>query len=60
MCNVDIRDEIRNAGLFHWKVADAIGVSEVTFCRMLRRKLPPEKKEGIRAAIRQLQSGVST
>ena len=45
MCNVDIRNEIRNAGLFHWKVADAIGVSEVTFCRMLRRELPQRKRK---------------
>lgn len=59
MHNIDIRNEIRNAGLFHWQVAEQMKVSECTFCRILRRELPPEKKEDVRIAIRQLQSGVS-
>lgn len=59
MCNVDIRNEIRNAGLFHWQVAEQMNVSECTFCRILRRELSTEKKEAVRTAIRQLQSGVS-
>lgn len=60
MCNIDIRSEIKNAGLRHWQVAEQMKVSECTFCRILRRELSPEKKEVVRAAIRQLQSGVST
>ena len=60
MCNIDIRSEIKNAGLFHWQVAEQMKVSECTFCRILRRELTQEKKEEVRTAIRQLQSGVST
>ena len=57
MCNTDIRGEIKRAGLFHWQVAKAIGVSEVTFCRQLREELTQARKEDVRAAIKRL-SGV--
>ena len=36
MCNTDIRNEIKKTGIYHWQVADALGVAENTFCRMLR------------------------
>lgn len=59
MCNADIRLEIKESGLYHWQIAETMKISESTFCRILRRELPPEKKEGVRAAIRQLQGEVN-
>lgn len=59
MCNADIRTEIKKSGLYHWQVAEVMKISESTFCRILRKELPPEKKEGVRAALRQLRSGVN-
>ncbi len=60
MCNLDIRSEIKASGVFHWQVAEALGVSEVTFCRMLRRELPENRKNEIRAAVMKWQSQEST
>ncbi len=57
MKNLDIRNEITNRGLKYWKVAEGIGVSDSTFSRLLRHELPDEKKEEIRAAIRELKEG---
>ena len=39
MCNTAIRNAIQSAGVRHWMVADKLGVSETTFCRMLRKEL---------------------
>lgn len=57
MKNLDIRNEITNSGLNYWQVAEGIGVSDSTFSRLLRHELPDEKKEEIRAAIRELKEG---
>lgn len=59
MNNIEIREAIKESGFRHWQVAEAMQISESTFCRILRKELPPEKKESVRAAIRQLQSGVN-
>jgi hypothetical protein len=57
MCNTDIRNEIKKTGIYHWQVADALGVAENTFCRMLRKELPDEKKKEILRAIRTVKAG---
>ena len=57
MCNTDIRNEIKKTGIYHWQVADASGVAENTFCRMLRKELPDEKKKEILRAIRTVKAG---
>lgn len=49
--NSEIRAKIRKAGLTQWQIADALGVCENTFCRMLRYELPEEKKKEILALI---------
>jgi len=54
MANEDIRKEIESAGVRHWQVADAIGVSENTFIRWLRKELPDEKKAEVRSAIKKI------
>lgn len=51
MKNKDLRDEFRIANVRQWKVADAIGISEMTFVKWLRKELPEEKKKLVREAI---------
>lgn len=52
--NLDIRQEIKAAGIFQWRVADAFGLNEQNFCKLLRKELPPQKKERILTIIDQL------
>lgn len=57
MCNKDLRDEMRIANVRQWEVAEAIGISEMTMVKWLRRELDDRKKvlvrEGIRKAAQQ-------
>ena len=51
LANLDVRNAIQNAGVRHWEVAEAIGISEVTFSKSLREELPLKKKIEILQAI---------
>lgn len=51
MCNEDLRNEIRIANVKQWEVADAIGISEMTMVKWLRRELSPDKKVMVREGI---------
>ena len=51
MCNKDLRDEMRIANVRQWEVADAIGVSEITMVKWLRKELGAEKKALVREGI---------
>ena len=51
MCNTDLRDEIRIANVRQWEVAEAIGISEMTMVKWLRRELGDDKKALIRQGI---------
>ena len=51
MCNEDLRNEIRIANVKQWEVADAIGISEMTMVKWLRKELSPEKKAMVRDGI---------
>ncbi|EYE89083.1 hypothetical protein Q428_04660 [Fervidicella metallireducens AeB] len=51
MKNKDLRDEFRIADVRQWEVAEAIGISEVTFVKWLRKELSEEKKKLVREAI---------
>ncbi len=51
MCNMDVRDAIKRAGLRHWMIADRMGISESTFCKIMRKELPEERKNEILRAI---------
>ena len=51
MENKDLRQEFRMADVRQWEVAEALGVSEMTFVKWLRRELPEEKKKQVREAI---------
>ena len=54
MYNKDLRDEFRIANVRQWEVAEAMGISEMTFVKWLRRELPEEKKKLVREAIRKV------
>jgi hypothetical protein len=51
MCNKDLRDEMRIANVRQWEVADAIGISEMTMVKWLRRELDDTKKAMVRIGI---------
>lgn len=51
MCNKDLRDEMRIANVRQWEVAEAIGISEMTLVKWLRRELDDSKKALIREGI---------
>ena len=48
MCNKDLRDEMRIVNVRQWEVAEAIGISEMTMVKWLRRELDDNKKALIR------------
>ena len=54
MCNKEIRETAKRAGIHLWQVATAYGISDGNFSRKLRRELPQEEKEKILAIIDQL------
>ena len=54
MHNNDLRDEFRIANIRQWEVAEAMGISEMTLVKWLRRELPEEKKKLVREAIRKV------
>lgn len=49
--NQDIKQKIKEAGTTQWRVAEALGVSEMTLLRWLRFELSPERKAAILAAV---------
>ena len=51
MCNKDLRDEMRISNVRQWEVADAIGISEMTMVKWLRKELDAEKKALVREGI---------
>ena len=54
MVNLDIRMKCKSNNIPLWKLADELGVSEPTFFRWLRYKLPPERKKQMLDAIEKL------
>lgn len=47
MTNVTIRNAAREAGVHHWEVAEALGISEGSFCRRMRHELPEAEQARI-------------
>ena len=54
MCNKEIREAAKKAGVHLWQVADACGVNDGNFSRKLRRELSQEEKQRILEAIDRL------
>lgn len=51
MNNLSIKEKIRSEHIFQWEVAEAVGVSEMTLIRWLRRPLPTDKEIKVLEAI---------
>lgn len=49
--NQDIRDAIKQAGVYNYEVAEQLGCSENWFSVQLHKRLTPERKQAIRDAI---------
>ena len=56
ICNQDIRNEIKEAGLFLWQIAEKVGISDTRFSVHLRHEFSPEKKAKIRSIIAELKA----
>lgn len=56
MCNNDIRRAAAASRVHLWQVADAYGISDSHFSKMLRHELPPDKKQKILAIIDEIAS----
>lgn len=54
--NLDIREAVKNAGLFLWEVSDAYGISDNSLSRLLRKELDPETKAKIFTIIEELKA----
>lgn len=54
MRNVDIRTEVKEAGVKLWQVAEQLGMSDSAFSRYLRHELTELQKARIRKIIREL------
>lgn len=59
MNNLKIRTAIMSKGLRHWEVADALGISEATFVRMMRHELPDDDRDRILEIIERMQGGAT-
>lgn len=56
MANLDVRFKAKAAGVPLWKIAERLGVTEVTISRRLRKELSPEQKQQYFDAIQQIVS----
>ena len=54
MPNEDIRSLIKKTRVHQYEISDKMKVSEGRFSTLLRRELPDEKKEEIKAIIKEL------
>ena len=59
MYNKDIRRTAAGSGVKLWQIADALGITDSSFSRKLRKELPQEEKEKIFSIIQKLSQEVS-
>jgi len=52
--NLDIRTEIKEAGLKLWQIADALGIDDSRLSKMLRYELSDHEKAKIRTIVETL------
>ena len=55
MNNLDIRDALRINHIFHYELAKAMNISEMTLVKKLRDELSPEEKSKILDIIEKLK-----
>ncbi len=59
MKNQDIRRTAAGAGVKLWQIAEALGITDCSLSRRLRRELPAEEKQKIFDIIQELSQGVN-
>ena len=59
MYNQDIRQTATKSSVRLWRIADALGITDSSFSRRLRKELPQEEKEKIFSIIQKLSQEVS-
>lgn len=55
--NSDVREKAKKSGVRFWQIAEAIGVSEPTFTRLMREEMSEQKKAMIYKAIELIKNG---
>lgn len=55
IANFTIRALAKESNVKLWEIADELGISDTTFSKMMRKELPPQKKEKAVLAIRKIK-----
>ena len=55
--NEKIRDSLKKFNVYQYEVADAVGVSEYTLCKHLRKELSTDEEERLLRAIERIAEG---
>ena len=55
--NQEIRNALKNCNVFQYELADAVGVSEYTLCKHLRKELSTDEEERLLRAIERIAEG---
>lgn len=59
MANKQIKIDLLTYGIKHYELAEALGISEFTLCRWLRKELSIDKKDMIIKTIEKLSKGAA-
>ena len=59
MCNQDIRQTATESSVRLWRIANALGITDSSFSRKLRKELSQEEKTEIFSIIQRLSQEVS-
>lgn len=54
MQNLEIREAVKNGGVYLWQLADRLGVSDATLSRKLRKELSEKEKMRCLQIVEQL------
>lgn len=57
MKNLDIRNKLKKLHIFQYELAEAMGMSEMTLLKKLRKEFSPEEKQKIYNIIDELMKG---
>ena len=55
IANSDIKETAKKQGVYLWRIAEHLGVSDCSFSKKLRRELPQEEKDKIFRIIQELK-----
>lgn len=58
MHNREIREAAKQKGVKLWQIADALGITDASFSRKLRREFTDDERERILAIIDRIAEGI--